>query len=115
MGGEQKKSKGARSADGEVSVVPKLSTLQRVSLVPPSAKNCKPYVRKRLAKALPEIANVLIDKAQQGGLAELKMLVKMSGLDDRVAQGTEAKRRGKTLKEMLMEDWRKEPLDEPIG
>ena len=79
----------------------------------PSARNCKPYVRRRLASALPEIADALIDRAQQGSLPELKMLVQMSGLDEKGAAGAAERRRGKSLEEMLMKDWRKEPLDEP--
>lgn len=111
MGAELEKSKVVPFVPVEMARGPERVRLRPESGKPPSAKNCKPYVRKRLAKALPEIANALIEKAREGSLPELKMLVQMSGLDEKNASGSVEKRRGKSLEQMLMEDWRKEPLD----
>ena len=110
MGGELEKNKVLPFAPAEVQRKASSAVGGRKA---PSAKNCRPYVRRRLARALPEIADALIDKAQTGSLPELKMLVQMSGLDDKDTSSPAEKRRGKSLEEMLMEDWRKESMDGP--
>ena len=77
-------------------------------------RSFKRYMRERLAAALPEIADSLIKAAIGGKIAELKMLLEMSGLNEKDLAPDPLKRRGKTLEEMLMDDWRKEPADASI-
>jgi hypothetical protein len=84
---------------------------RRRAIAPPCARTCKQYMRKRLARALPRIANGLIKGAREGNLGDLKMLVQMCFLDDKEPPKPAGPRRGKTLEELLMDDWRKEPTD----
>ncbi len=72
MGGELGKSKVVPFAPNEPTRSPERSRPgpESGSRRTPSANNCKPYVRKRLAQALPEIADALIEKAQQGGFGQ---------------------------------------------
>ena len=77
----------------------------------PGPNGCRRYVRRRFAKALPEIATALIEQAKQGKLPELKVLVELSDLDGKRRSAEAARPRGKTIEDRLMEDWRKEPLD----
>ncbi len=68
-------------------------------------------MRRRVADALPKIADRLIGEALQGGLPALKVLVQLAGLDEKEPAKETSRPRGKTIEEKLMEDWRKEPLD----
>ena len=77
----------------------------------PGPNGCRKYLRGRVADALPEIADTLIAKAIAGALAELKVLVQLSGLDEKKPAKEASRPRGRTIEEKLMEDWRKEPLD----
>jgi hypothetical protein len=85
------------------------------TIPPPGPATCKKYMRRRLAKDLPAIANHLLDGAREGNLGYIKMLVQLCGLDDKEIPKPAAPKRGKTLEELLMEDWRKEPADVPDG
>ena len=77
----------------------------------PGPGSCKTYMRKRLAKALPEIADALIAAAIAGDLPALKMLVQLSGLYDKETAPVSKRFGGRSFEEILLEDWRKEPLD----
>ena len=90
----------------------KLHTLRGKTIRPPRAKNCKRYMKERLAEALPEIADALLDAARQGKLPELKMAVQMSGLDEKQVVPALKRFGGRSFEDILLEDWRKEPGNE---
>ena len=77
----------------------------------PGPDDCRRYLRLRVADALPLIADKLIDAALQGALPEIKLLVQLTGIDEKEPAQEASRPRGKTIEEKLMEDWRKEPLD----
>jgi hypothetical protein len=78
---------------------------------PAGAKSTKRYVRERFVAALPKIADTLIENAEAGRVPEIKLLVELSGLEQKGTRAKPAKPRGKSFAEWLEEDWRKEPLD----
>ena len=51
-----------------------------VAKVPVAEKECSRFVRRRVAEALPEICESLVDKAKQGDATALKTLWQMAGL-----------------------------------
>ena len=77
----------------------------------PGPRNCKPYMRKRLARALPEIADALLKEARHGKLPELKMLMQLSGLDDKDPNPPSKRFGGRTFEDILLDGWRKENED----
>ena len=50
--------------------------------------------------------------ARCGGVPELKALIQLSGLDEKRAIPRNSKPRGRSFADILMDNWRKEPLDE---
>jgi len=97
------------AASGMGATKPTVRKKRKRGIAPPGPRTCKQYMRKRLAKALPQIANNLIKGSLEGNLGDLKILVQMCFLDEREAPKPAGPRRGKTLEELLMDDWRKEP------
>ncbi len=79
----------------------------------PDSTSCKRYMQQRLAAVLPLIANGLINEALNGDLPALKLILQMAELEDKEPEPAGPPHRCKTLEEMLIEDWQKEPLDEP--
>ncbi len=79
---------------------------------PPGPETCKRYTRERLAHALPAIVNRLIGDAVKGELAALKMILQIADLDGKEPGPVTPPHHCKSLEQMLMEDWRKETLDE---
>lgn len=77
----------------------------------PTAKGVKRFMRRCLAQAMPEIAKTLLTAAKAGKLPELKIAIELSGLHDKNITAKTPKRRGRTFEEILMDDWRKEPVD----
>jgi hypothetical protein len=76
----------------------------------PRPRGARRYLRNRLAEALPEIADSLIDKAIAGGLPELKVLIQVAGLDEKEPPANPADRKfgGRYFEDILIEQWRKE-------
>lgn len=75
----------------------------------PRPRHCRTFARARFAEALPEIADTLLEQARKGSVAHLKLLVQLSGLDRGDLVPKAAKRRGKSLEAILMDEWSKEP------
>ena len=78
----------------------------------PGPETCKRYARERLAQALPAIVSRLIGDALKGELAALKMILQIADLDGKEPAPVTPPHHCKSLEQMLMEDWRKETLDE---
>jgi hypothetical protein len=67
------------------------------------------WARKRLMEAIPEAAKALATGASSGSVPHIKLLLELVGLDEgELGPETEC-RREKTLEEIVMEQWRKEP------
>jgi hypothetical protein len=60
-------------------------------------------------KALPKSATQLAEKASEGSVPHLKLLLELVGLDDGGMVLREAAPKEKTLEEILMERWAMEP------
>ncbi len=77
----------------------------------PRAKHCRTYTKKRVAEALPAIAERFVEEAKKGSIQHAKVLIRLSGLDAKDVP-KQAKRRGKSLAGRLLEELRKKP-EEP--
>jgi hypothetical protein len=65
--------------------------------------------RKLLVEAIPEIAAKLVTDAKTGSVPHMKLLLQLLGLEDGGLTAKESSRREKTLEEIVMEQWHKEP------
>ena len=65
--------------------------------------------RRQFAEALPEIAAMLLVGAKDGSISHLKLLVELGGLEKGSLGPTVKKRRSKSLEEVLIAEWRKQP------
>jgi hypothetical protein len=74
-------------------------------------RSCQRYVRQRLIADLPAIADSLLRAARCGGVAELKMLVQLSGLDEEPIPRV-SKPRTRSFADILMDHLRKETLND---
>jgi len=74
----------------------------------PRAKHCRTYTKKRVAEALPAIAERFVEEAKKGSIQHAKVLIRLSGLDGKDVP-RQAKRRGKSLAGRLLEELRKKP------
>ena len=71
----------------------------------PRPKCCRTFARKRLAEAMPEIVEVLVNKAKGGSVAHTKALAELSGLNRREAEAEKpVRRRGKSFVGALLEE-----------
>jgi hypothetical protein len=78
---------------------------KRVRVAAPRPKFCKTFARKRLAEALPEIAEKFVEEAKKGSIQHAKVLMKLGGLEGR-DMPKPAKRRGKSSAARWLEELR---------
>jgi hypothetical protein len=63
---------------------------------PPEPKMCREFVRRELAKSLPDVMSTLLKKVSKGDLQALKVVWQMAGLNKAEMPGAgEVARRGK--------------------
>ena len=74
----------------------------------PRPAYCRVYTRARFAEALPELTHTLVREAKRGSVAHLKLLVLICGLDKGEVKPVGRRRQGKSLEQVLMEDWKRE-------
>ena len=68
--------------------------------------------RNDIVSALPELTKALLDKARQGSVAHMKLLIHL----ERDLAGPEPEeQRGKNLEEILMEQWAKDAANKNAG
>jgi len=65
--------------------------------------------RRSLEESIPEVAAKLAEQAKEGSVAHMKLLLQLLGLDDGGFVVVEPGKREKTLEEILLEEWHKEP------
>jgi hypothetical protein len=82
--------------------------VRRVLTGAPRPKFCRTYAKKRVAEALPAIAERFVEEAKKGSIQHAKVLIRLSGLDGKDVPKP-AKRRGKSLAGRLLEELRKRP------
>lgn len=70
---------------------------------PPSPRNCRDYLRRQTADAMPEIVSAFVDEAKEGSVAHFNALAKVGGFDQRTASDT-PKRRRKSLARQLLDE-----------
>jgi hypothetical protein len=71
-------------------------------------KDCEKYMRKRVAEALPTIAESFIKKANEASVPHTKVLLALSGLEGR--RTPKAKRhKGQTIAGRLLEQFGSDP------
>ena len=78
----------------------------------PRPRQCRAFVRKRMAERMPEMVEMLMQQANRGSLGHLKILVALAGLDKGEVTPP-VKRREKSLETVLLEQWAKD--DEVSG
>ena len=78
---------------------------QPVAVGAPRPRGCRTFARNRMAEAMPEIVEALVDKAKAGSVAHAKALAELSGFTRNVqVEPKKAKRRGKTFVGALLEE-----------
>ena len=70
----------------------------------PRPRQCRAYVRKRMAEQMPEVVEMLMQQAKMGSLGHLKILVALAGLDKGDVDKA-VKRREKSLEKILLDQW----------
>ena len=65
--------------------------------------------RRELVDALTEVATKLATEAKAGSIPHMKLLLQLLGLEDGGLTPQKSSRREKSLEEIVMEQWRKEP------
>jgi hypothetical protein len=65
--------------------------------------------RRELVDALTEVATKLAMEAKAGSIPHMKLLLQLLGLEDGGLTPKERSKREKSLEEIVMEQWRKEP------
>jgi hypothetical protein len=75
------------------------------------SRRSKPIARARklLVEVLPDVAEKLATDAKTGSISHMKLLLQLLGIEDGGLKPKQRSRREKTLEEILMEQWRKEP------
>ncbi len=70
----------------------------------PRPRGCRTFVRNRMAEAMPEIVEALVEKAKGGSVAHAKALAELSGLTKNEKVEPKRRRRGKTFVGALLEE-----------
>ena len=65
--------------------------------------------RRTLEDAIPEVATKLAEQAKEGSVAHIKLLLQLLGLDNDGFVIAEARPQEKTLEQILLEQWHKQP------
>jgi hypothetical protein len=60
----------------------KIPLEQGASPKAPRPASCRTYARKRLAKAMPELMDALVEHSAKGSLGHMKLVVQITGLDE---------------------------------
>ena len=95
-------------AEEEAALGEEVTPVVRKADRPPRPKQCRPYVLKRLAEALPEIVDKFLEQAKGGSVPHTKELMRMSGLDKEDAAKKPVEREPKSFAKLLMEEWERE-------
>jgi hypothetical protein len=69
---------------------------------------CRTYAKRKVAEALPLIAEVFVEEAKRGSIPHAKVLMQLSGLDVK-ENPKNARPRGKSLAGELLKELRKKP------
>ncbi len=85
--------------------------VKRSAVGAPRPKNCRTFTRKRVAEALPEIVEKLVEEAKKGSIAHTKILMIVGGLDKSSEMPKAKKRRGKSVVGRLLDDLRRQPVE----
>jgi hypothetical protein len=88
-------------------------TTQRVRA--PRPRHCRTFTRARVAEALPEIVERFLTEAKRGSIPHVRALTVLSGLDKGDVVPTAAKRRGKSLETLLLEQWGQDESELNVG
>ena len=70
----------------------------------PRPRGCRTFARNRMAEALPEIEEALVDKAKGGSVAHAKALAELSGFTRTEKVEPQKKRRGMSFAGRLLEE-----------
>jgi hypothetical protein len=81
----------------------------------PRPKYCRTFTRARVAEALPDIVDRFTEEAKKGSIVHAKVLMKIGGLDTGDVVPKVAKRRGKSLADLLMENFRDDGVEHPAA
>ena len=76
----------------------------------PRPKHCRTFTRAKVAEALPEIVERIVEEAKKGSIAHAKMLTTLGGLDKSETPEVK-KRRGKSTVGKLLEKMMQEPKE----
>jgi len=72
---------------------------------PPSPNNCRNFIRRQTANAMPDIVNKFVDKAKEGSVPHFTSLAKVGGFDQRSgAPEMTMKRKTRSLARQLLDE-----------
>jgi hypothetical protein len=70
----------------------------------PSPQNCRNFIRKQTANAMPDIVNTFVDKAKEGSVPHFTSLAKVGGFDQRSGAAEAPKRKRRSLARQLLDE-----------
>ncbi len=71
---------------------------------PPTPKNCRNFIRRKTADAMPKIVDAFVEKAIGGSVPHFASLAKVGGFDQKPAPPPPPRRRGKSLARRLLDE-----------
>jgi len=70
----------------------------------PSPKNCRNFIRRKTANAMPDIVKTFVDKAKNGSVPHFTSLAKVGGFDQHSGATEAPKRKRRSLARQLLDE-----------
>ena len=70
----------------------------------PSPRNCREFIRRHAANAMPEIVAVFVDKAKDGSVPHFTSLARVGGFDQKPSASDAPRRRTRSLARQLLDE-----------
>ena len=70
----------------------------------PSPRNCREFIRRQAANAMPEIVAMFVDKAKDGSVPHFTSLAKVGGFDQKPSASDGPRRQRRSLARQLLDE-----------
>jgi hypothetical protein len=71
---------------------------------PPSPHNCRNFIRRQTANAMPAIVSAFVESAKKGSVPHFASLAKVGGFDQRTGAAEASKRKRRSLARQLLDE-----------